>query len=98
MKEAGMDDRDLRQRAEKRVEEKKSFFWDLGAYIVINAGLFIIWFFTGAGYPWFVWPLLGWGIGLVFHFLSVFVFGSNNAWHEKQVEKEMDRLRRQGKN
>ena len=62
-----MDDKGLREKAEKRVEEKKGFYWDLGAYVVVNAGLFLIWLFTGAGYPWFVWPLLGWGIGVVFH-------------------------------
>jgi len=92
-----MDEKELREKAEKRVEEKKGFYWDLGAYVIVNAGLFAIWLLTGAGYPWFVWPVLGWGIGLVFHFLSVFVFGHNNSWHQRQVEKEMERLRQQNK-
>lgn len=91
-----MDDKELREKAEKRVEEKKGFYWDLGAYAVVNAGLFLIWLITGAGYPWFVWPLLGWGVGVVFHFLSVFAFGHGD-WHERQVEKEMERLRQQHK-
>jgi hypothetical protein len=29
--------------------------------------LVAIWALTGAGYPWPVWPALGWGIGLVPH-------------------------------
>jgi hypothetical protein len=91
-----MDEKELREKAEKRVEEKNGLYWNLGAYIIVNAGLVFIWYFTGAGYPWFVWPLLGWGIGVLFHFLSVFVFGQSK-WHEQQVEKEMERLRRNNK-
>ena len=87
-----MDEQRLRDMAEKRVEEKKGFFWDLGAYLVVNGGLFLIWLLTGAGYPWFIWPLLGWGIGVVFHFLGVFAFGHGD-WHERQVQKEMERMR-----
>ena len=27
--------------------------------------LIIIWAVTGAGYPWFIWPAIGWGLALV---------------------------------
>ena len=91
-----MDEKALRERAEKRVEEKNGFYWNLGAYIVVNAGLVSIWFFTGAGYPWFVWPIIGWGIGLVFHFLGVFIL-NQGTMYERQVEKEMETLRRKNK-
>ena len=36
-------------------------------YVGVMALLVVIWALTGAGYPWFVWPALGWGIGLVSH-------------------------------
>jgi hypothetical protein len=39
----------------------------LHAYVAVNALLVAIWALSGFGYPWFVWPLLGWGIGLVSH-------------------------------
>jgi hypothetical protein len=29
--------------------------------------LWVIWLITGAGYPWPVWPMLGWGIGVAGH-------------------------------
>jgi uncharacterized protein DUF1707/2TM domain-containing protein len=34
-------------------------------YLAVMALLWVIWLVTGAGYPWPVWPMLGWGIGVV---------------------------------
>jgi Domain of unknown function (DUF1707)/2TM domain len=33
-------------------------------YLAVMALLWLIWLLTGAGYPWPVWPMLGWGIGV----------------------------------
>jgi Domain of unknown function (DUF1707)/2TM domain len=41
------------------------------AYVAVNVLLIAIWAFTGAGAPWFIWPLLGWGIAVVAQALSV---------------------------
>jgi Domain of unknown function (DUF1707)/2TM domain len=38
---------------------------ELRTYLAVIALLWLIWLVTGAGYPWPVWPMLGWGIGLV---------------------------------
>ena len=35
------------------------------AYLAVNLVLIVIWAATGAGYFWPLWPLLGWGIGLM---------------------------------
>ena len=32
------------------------------AYLSVMLLLVAIWAFTGAGYPWFIWPALGWGM------------------------------------
>ncbi|HZA71962.1 MAG TPA: DUF1707 domain-containing protein [Propionibacteriaceae bacterium] len=37
----------------------------LVSYVVVLAGLWLIWALTGAGYPWPIWPMLGWGLGLL---------------------------------
>ena len=58
-------DQQLRELAKKRVE----FRTHLVVYFIINAVLWIIWWFTGHGYVWPVWPTAGWGIGLLFHYL-----------------------------
>ena len=33
-------------------------------YLAVIALLWVIWLATGAGYPWPIWPMLGWGVGL----------------------------------
>jgi len=92
-----MSEEEIYQKARKRVEEKRGFYRHLAVYIVVNIVLILIWAFTGRGYPWFVWPLGGWGIGLLFHFLSVFVFSRETDWERHEVEKEAEKIRRSNK-
>lgn len=62
---------------------------------MVNAGLFFIWLMTDSGgYPWFIWPIFGWGIGLIFHFLGIFVFTRPSDWERREIEKEMERLKK----
>ena len=42
-------------------------------YVVVNLLLVVIWAVTGAGFPWFVFPLFGWLIGLVIDAASAYV-------------------------
>jgi hypothetical protein len=35
-------------------------------------------------------------VGLIFHFLSVFVLPKNSAWEKREVEKEAEKLRKGG--
>jgi hypothetical protein len=58
-------DKQLHEIARKRVDFKTHIV----VYVVINAALWIIWFVTGRGYPWPVWPMVGWGIGVLFHYM-----------------------------
>ena len=36
-------------------------------WFAVNGFLFLIWLITGAGFPWFLIPAAGWGIGLAAH-------------------------------
>jgi hypothetical protein len=38
---------------------------ELAAFVAVNLMLIVIWAATGGGYFWPIWPLLGWGIGLI---------------------------------
>lgn len=90
-----LSDEELYKLAKQRVEEKKGFFYNLVAYCVVNGALYLLWrFAAGGGYPWFWWVLGGWGIGLIFHFVNVFVLpGQHGEWEQREIRKEMDRLR-----
>lgn len=49
------------------------FYIHFGVYVAVQVLLFAIWFFTphtGEVVPWFLYPLLGWGIGLAVHFIT----------------------------
>ncbi len=37
------------------------------AYVTVIAGLWVLWALTGAGHPWPLWPMLGWGLHVVGH-------------------------------
>ena len=50
---------------------KVGFYSHLWSYLSVNATLLIINIFT-PGPWWFQWSVLGWGIGLAFHFKATF--------------------------
>ena len=94
---AQMTEEEIRQMARRRVEAKKGFFVHLSMYVIINIFLFLIWFFVAGGpgsYPWFLWVLFGWGIGVAANAVAVFVTPHNTAWEQKEMEKEMNKLRK----
>lgn len=61
----------LREELESRAEEARwvrdGFLIHAAVYVAVNVLLFVIWAVTDRGHPWFVYPLLGWGIGLAAH-------------------------------
>lgn len=55
-------------------KRRVGFKYHLLAYILINTFLWIVWALSGNkndynGVPWAIWPTLGMGVGLFFHFL-----------------------------
>ena len=89
-KEQKMKDQEAYQRASKKVEAKMGFFIHLAVYVGVNTLLIVINLLT-AKQIWFLWPLFGWGIGLLFHGLNVFVFSSKSSFKERMIEKEMEK-------
>jgi hypothetical protein len=67
---------------------------DLGAhavtYVVVNAFLVGVWYWTGAGYFWPAWVIGGWGIGLALNTWDVLM---RRPITEADIEREMRRLR-----
>ena len=84
-----MENQEAYQRAKKRVEAKLGFYIHLAVYMFVNTAVIVINISTSPEYFWFVWPLLGWGIGLFFHGMDVFVFSGRSSIMEKMIEKEM---------
>lgn len=84
-----MADQERYEQARRRVEARLGFYTHLGVYLVVNTLLIIINLQSSPQHYWFYWPLLGWGIGLAFHALGVFVFFSGSLLKERMIEREM---------
>ena len=77
------------QKAEKRVEAKLGFYLHLFIYIMSSLIMVIVNLNFTKGPFWAMWPVLGWGFGIVFHAFGVFAFGEGSAMKEKMIEKEL---------
>ncbi len=77
--------------AQKRASFRKTLY----SYLVICAFLWAIWWFTSGrhtgmhGYPWPVWVMLGWGVGLGFQY-----FNAYNGDREDMTRQEYEKMKR----
>lgn len=82
---------DTLRRARRRAAAEVGFYTHLMSYLGVMAFLALINLFT-TRYPWFIWPALGWGIGLFSHYMAV--FGSRmlrQRYFDPAVEREVRR-------
>ncbi len=86
-----MENPEAYRRAKRRVEAKLGFYIHLAVYVVVNAMLMTINLSHSLEHLWFQWSVAGWGIGLLFHALAVFVFCGQSGLKEKMIEKEMEK-------
>jgi hypothetical protein len=82
------------ERAEKIVAEKIGFLRHLAIYVVINIVLLVINLLTTC-FLWFLIPLGTWGVLLLAHFVSVYMFKGDRfeRWRSREVEKEIEKLK-----
>jgi len=87
------DDVELRRLAIRRADMKLAFRSHLMAYVIVNGGLVAIYLMTSFGhYFWPIWPMIGWGIGLGSHAMSVYMNGE--GIRDRLIEEELEKLRR----
>lgn len=79
--------------ARKRAQDKIGFYIHFTVYVAVNALFIGTWWFVGDGFPWFIFVLGFWGIGLVAHFIGVFV---GTGMTDRMTQREYERLK-QGK-
>lgn len=82
-------------KAQRKVEEIKGFYGNFYSWLLVNLGLMILNLITYPQYLWFLWPLLGWGVGVGIHAMSVFnwmpFMGAD--WEEKKIRQLMHKER-----
>ena len=83
-----MKNQKLMQTAETKAKVKVEFKIHLLTYIAVNSLLAVINFNLTPGHIWFIWPLMGWGIGIILHTIRVYLIGESSL-KERMIEKEM---------
>lgn len=83
-----MDDSERREAALERIKAKRDFRKHVAVYVIVNTMLVVIWALTSPGYFWPIWPMLGWGVGLVLHGWTVFY---ERPISEEDIRREMDK-------
>ena len=76
-----------------QVRKLKGFYIHLAQYVSVVALLVVINVLTSPNLWWVQWVIMGWGIGVFFHWLQISerfsLFGSK--WEKEQVEKRLGR-------
>jgi hypothetical protein len=79
-------------RAKERVEKLKGFYGNLASYLIIIPILIIINMNSSHDFQWFWFPMLGWGMGLLFHAFETFGYG--RTWEERKIKEILDKQNR----
>lgn len=82
-------DSDEREQALERIKKRRDFSAHLFSYVVINAGVWAVWAFTGGGYAWPAWVSGAWAVGVVFNAWDVYV---RRPITEADIAREIHRL------
>ena len=68
-------------------EIQEEFQAHKSAFVMVNIGLVSVYLLTGlGGYPWFLWVLFSWGLGLYMHYRHVKSMGQTII-DEVEVER-----------
>jgi len=81
--------------ARRRVRAKMGWFFHATVYVLVNLFIFARSEYGFGTHSWHVAPLLGWGLGLAFHGISVWFVGAGSGFRERMVQRERERLQNQ---
>ncbi len=89
----------LLRKAKKKVKQKKAFYQHFMTMGAVSIFLVLFSFFvTPNNYLWVIIALLGMGLSVLLHFITVFgipgVGNMGEDWEERELEKEYLRLKR----
>jgi uncharacterized ion transporter superfamily protein YfcC len=79
----------LRGRALRRLKKRRDFFAHLLVYVLVNAFIVVIWAVTSNGFFWPIFPMVGWGIGVVMNAWDVW---RGDEFSEEDIAREIQRM------
>jgi len=88
------DEKKALRRAKAIVWSKFSFYIHLVIYVLVNILLASINLMTSPDFLWFIFPVLGWGLGLAIHGIVAFAVSDLIGARSSMLEKELEKQRR----
>lgn len=88
-----LSEEEIERLAQRRARAKLGWYMHAAIYVLVNGMLFAASSMGMGRGHWTIFPALGWGVGLAFHGISVFVLGKGSGLRERMVERERERLR-----
>ncbi len=85
---------EIERLAQRRAGAKLRWYTHLAVFVIVNLAIFAMSRYAFGTRPWSVYPLLGWGLGLVLHGISVFLLGAGGGLRERMVQREREALQR----
>ncbi|MGQ0831648.1 MAG: 2TM domain-containing protein [Microthrixaceae bacterium] len=80
----------FREREARQILRRRAFYLHLAVYLAVQVALVAIWALVGGGFPWFLFAIVGWGIGLVAHGAAAFLLAHPD---DIVLEREQRRMR-----
>ena len=63
---------DTRRRREKFARgQRQAFRIHATVFVAVQVLLVVVWAMVGMGHPWFLYALVGWGVGLAAHYAAI---------------------------
>lgn len=79
----------FREREARQILRRRAFMVHAAVFVAVNLMLVGVWALAGGGFPWFLFPLMGWGVGLVAHAASAYLLSNPN---DVVLEREQRRM------
>lgn len=90
-----LSDEEIDRMASKRAGAKLGWYLHALIYVTVNLALFALSDQAWGTRRWSIFPVLGWGLGLVLHGVAVFLLGAGSGLRQRMVDKERERILRE---
>ena len=79
------------ERAKNKVAKLKDFYTHLAIYLLFIP-FFIFLNFRSGSFPWAIFPIFGWGLGVLGHASETFSWNAffGRGWEERKIREYMD--------
>ena len=82
---------DICEKAIKNLKAKQAFRTQLLTFLAVSVFLIVIWALTDSEFFWPIFPIVGWGIGVVLNAWDVY---RNDEFADEDIRREMEHLQR----